>query len=101
MNSLNESSNWLILQPDVLGSEQEGWQVNNAYSINQVIRLQNYESDEEVVTAMKAAGLLPEDISLDNVDIDGDEEIIYINDASSWQPLWHLVRTNRPMVLVH
>ena len=90
-----------MLQPDVWGSEQEGWTVNTAYSMNKVIRLDDFESDEEVVRALQAIGLIANDVDPGQVDIDGDEDMIYINDASNWQPLYHLQRTDRPMVLVH
>ena len=101
MNPHNEDTNWIVLQPDVLGSEQEGWQVNAAYSINKVIRLSDYESDEEVVQALQAAGLIHDGIQPSQIDIDGDEDILYISDTRNWQPLYHLERTSRPMVMVH
>jgi phospholipase C len=93
MNPFNENSNWLILQPDVLGSEQEGWSVNAAYSTGRIINLDDFESDIEIVEALQEVGLIPDNVEAWQVDIDGDEEMIYVNDASNWQPLWHLQRT--------
>ena len=56
--------------------------------------VQDFESDWEIVEALQAIGFIPDNVEPWQCDIDGDENFIYVNDASDWKPLFHLQRTD-------
>ena len=83
-------SKWAVISPDVWGDGEGGWEVNDAHQVG-TIELSNSEDDDAVINDLIAGGHLIEE-ARGNVDIDGDEDILYIGQMSDARPILHVQR---------
>ncbi len=60
-----------------------------------IICINAWEIDDEVLSALQYHGFLPTEVDMNDIDLDGDEEIIYVNSTLGIE-LMRLQRTNTP-----
>lgn len=80
-----------IINLEVWGNEEDGFEVNAAYNTNKFIEmtLSQFESDEWIINAMIEKGFLTEE-AVDKVDVEGDGGFLYISDSRTYKPLYEL-----------
>ena len=83
-------SRWAVIQPEVWGDGEGGWEVNDVRQIGK-IELSNADDDDAVINDLITAQYLTEE-ARGNVDIDGDEDMVYINSRENFRPLLHVQR---------
>ena len=80
---------WQVWGLDVWGNDIDGYEVNDRYR-HGAIELSKSYLDEELLSALKDQGLLNEFCTLEQINIDGDDTSLYIDDASNSQPIYQL-----------
>ena len=83
-------SNWELISYDVWGNIDSGYEVNDIYNTGRVVEIINDEDDNQVLDALKALDVVHADVTVDELELDGDEEVIYVNDAGSSYPMCEL-----------
>jgi hypothetical protein len=78
-----------VLSLDVWGNEEDGWDLNQSFSTNRLYEI-DFEDDEQILAQLKASGELADWISLDDIDIDGDQNTLFIENSHNSRPLLHL-----------
>jgi hypothetical protein len=86
---------WNVVTYDVWGNEDEGFEVNDSHGAGH-IELEDEEQfdDEILLQKLTEAGFLA-DVEIDDLAFDGDDAVVYINDAHNGKPLLGLVRDQR------
>jgi hypothetical protein len=82
-------SEWSVYSYDVWGNADDGWEVNDSFYVGEVT-LADDASDADIITALKDAGILSKKAKVSNVDIDGDDDYITLNDKRDGMPLLEL-----------
>jgi hypothetical protein len=82
-----------VLELDVWGNEEDGFDVNDVYRTHIKIEC-DFEDDDSILIALKNAGYLP-NYTVDELQIVGDENFLSINDDDSWKPLLQLELVGR------
>lgn len=75
---------------DVLGNAQDGYEVNDVYPTDTTIELASEDDDEAILSGLIAAGALIPNVKRSDVDIDGNDGLLYLNEASDGYPLGEL-----------
>jgi hypothetical protein len=80
---------WQVWGLDVWGNDIDGYEVNDRYRMFPIELTESY-TDEELLQALKDFGLIQEFCTLDQLNIDGDDECLFIDDASNGQQIYQL-----------
>lgn len=86
-------SEWEVRSYDVWGNAEDGWEVNDSFRVGTVSFADN-ASDETIISVLKNAGILSEKASVKNIDIDGDDDFITLNDSRDGMPLLELAKSS-------
>jgi len=78
-----------VLRPDVWGNQEDGWEVNDSYTVGS-IDIDDVDNDDGIVLALIAEDILAPDANSRNIEIDGDKFFLYIYDKETFRPLIHL-----------
>jgi hypothetical protein len=86
-----ETKSFEVLNLDVWGNENEGYEVNQAFNTGKFIEmtLDQYESDEFIIMSLIDMDFLTHE-AIDKVNVDGDGQTLYINDDRTSKPLYQL-----------
>jgi len=71
---------------DVWGNADDGYEVNDQINYGIVEIEEDIPSDEDIVEALRGF-YLKDDITVDDVEIDGDGQSIYVHDAEDGRPI--------------
>lgn len=74
----DESSNWEQITYDLWADGEGGYSVNESFATGRVFEIDD-ESDTGIIRFLRGAGMIDEDVDEMDIDIDGDEDVIYIN----------------------
>lgn len=88
-NPSRPTKEWTLWQLDVWGNQEEGWDVNNRFKVN-IVDLPEDPTDRDIMVVLKEAGQLKETAKVSDLSIDGDEDLLMIDDAKTGEPLWTL-----------
>lgn len=83
-------STWRLYTYDVWGNEHDGYQVNDVFRTSETVEFDPDASDEEIIKALKSAGILRPRIRASAIELDGDDAVIYVNDARNGRPEFEL-----------
>ena len=88
-----------LIDLDVWGNEDDGFEVNNMRTTGCEIEL-DPDDDAAILEALIKRGYLAPNATLDMVEIDGaDSTLLTISDASNGCPLWQLrVEADKPAI---
>jgi hypothetical protein len=90
----DEINNWEFISYDLWADGEGGYSVNDMFPTGIVLHIDDWESDIGVIKALRDAGLFGSAIvNEDSIDVDGDEDVIYINYENS--PACELQRTRK------
>lgn len=90
---MSQSTLWEVISYDVWGNQDDGYEVNAAYTTGRVVEIDDEENDDNVVAALIDAGELVPNAA---VDLDGDETCIYVNAKADMYPVLELRKTEQP-----
>lgn len=82
---------WRLVTYDVWGNEEDGYEVNNKFSTSTVVSIRENATDDQVITALRRAGVI-KGVRSKSIDLDGDDEVIAVTDARDGQPAFELVK---------
>lgn len=85
---------WEAITYDVWGNEDDGYEVNAAYTTGRIYEIDDYEDDDAIIKALTDGGEIYGDLDREDIDIDGDEHVLYIN-YKGW-PAMELRRDDSP-----
>lgn len=86
-------SNWEVIEYDVVGNAEDGFEVNDLHHTSQTIAIDDFEEDAGVVDALVDAGHIPDTSVPGDIIVEGDEECLYVNNAADGYPILELHRT--------
>lgn len=86
---------WEIINLDVWGNGDDGWEVNQAFHTRKMIELPEEFTDKDVRDALVADGYLKKTCQTRHLEIDGDDMVIYVNQAKDDRPILQLFREDR------
>jgi hypothetical protein len=89
-----EFDNWEYISYDLWGNDEDGYEVNAAYTTGQIYEIEDWEDDTGVIRFLRNNDFLHVDDEDMSVDVDGDEHVIYIN-HNGW-PACEFRRTDQP-----
>jgi len=70
-----------IISYEVWGNPKDGWEVNDAHYTDSKIEIPENSTDLEILNLLKGGGLVKDDITLNDISIDGESEYsFYVND---------------------
>lgn len=92
----DESNTWEFISYDLWGNEEDGFVVNAAYTTGRVYEIDD-ESDTGVIRFLRDNDFMDENVDEMDVDVDGDEDVIYIN-YKGW-PALEFRRTDAPATM--
>lgn len=81
---------------DVWGNERDGYEVNDIYPSQGRVTFYNDATNTEIVSAMKRGGFIRPGIHTRSIQIEGDEEIVYLNVARTGKPVFELRAVSYP-----
>ena len=81
---------YTIATLDVWGNTKEGFEVNDVFKTSDCIELPENFTDNDVVKALKDVGYLNKSCQQRWINIDGDECLMFVEQASTWEPLFYL-----------
>jgi hypothetical protein len=90
---VSESNNWEYISYDLWGNNVDGYEANAAYTTGRIYEIDD-ESDTGIIRFLHDAGFMDDDVNEQEVDIDGDEDVIYVNYKGS--PALEFRRTDEP-----
>ena len=88
-----DTNTWEYISYDLWGNEEDGFEVNAAYTTGRVYEIDD-DSDTGVIRFLRDAGFMDDDVDEMDVDVDGDEDVIYINYRG--YPALEFRRTDEP-----
>lgn len=83
---------WDVYNYDVWGNEDDGFDVNDVFRWGSVILPEN-PTLAQVIENLKRVGFLSDEATVESIREDGDDDVIYLDDASNNYPLCQLRRT--------
>jgi len=84
---------WVILSYDVWGNEEDGFEINDTFSVGSLELEDDEQYDDSVlVEKLIEAELLAEDARPEDFAFDGDEFHVFIADADTGRPIFGLRR---------
>lgn len=89
--TLPKGERWTVWGLDVWGNEEDGFEVNDRNRIGTIL-LRPEASDREIVNALKNEWLMNARVKLSDVNIDGDDMLVFIEDAKNGEPVLQLTR---------
>ena len=83
-----------LITYDLLGNEEDGFEVNDAYRTNDFIEIQENDSDEDIVNKMKLEGLISTSFT-DKLVLDGEAGYsLYASFEKDGKPAFELRRVD-------
>ena len=79
-------TNWTYATYDVWGNEKDGFEVNDVFRGNCEFKMDS-NNDREILRACKDYLGLKSSIKLKDLEIEGDDQVIYVNSAKDCYPL--------------
>jgi hypothetical protein len=88
---MSKTAIFQLIDLDVLGNEEEGWEVNAAYNLGFTMEMNffQYEDDEYIIEKLIEAEYLSE-IAREMVEIEGDNGFLEIKNSKTGMPLYQL-----------
>lgn len=96
----NKTNTWEFISYDLWGNEEDGFEVNAAYHTGRVYEIDD-ESDDGIINFLRSAGFVDDDVDATDIDVDGDETIIYINYKGSPALEFRQTDTDANMGILH
>ena len=84
-------STWRVFSLDVWGNPRDGFEVNDRSGIGS-IQLNDDATDAQIVRALKDAGIMRKTVRMNQLRIDGDDMLIFIDQARDARPVFQLER---------
>ena len=82
--------NWDLITLDVLGNEEDGFEINAAYSSGRSVFIPMWEYDQNILQALKDMSAIDDEANLEDIEIDGDQYGLYISDKHNGCPMYEL-----------
>ena len=82
----------LIDYYDVLGNEEEGYEVNNLNTVVTGIEITDDATDADIINYLKSINFLSEKATTETVELDGDDFYIELTEKETGYPLGRLER---------
>lgn len=79
-----------VINLDVWGNENDGYEVNDMYATSIYVNIPDIDNDADIIVELIDAGILKPHATTDNIDIDGDDYCLYIEESATGFPLYHL-----------
>ena len=79
-------SKWTYATYDVWGNEEDGFEVNNVFRGNTEFEMDG-DKDAEILRAAKNYLGLKSSLKLKDLELEGDDTVIYVNSAKDAYPL--------------
>ncbi len=79
-----------VLSLDVWGNENDGFDVNQSFYTNHYIDIPDINNDADIIVELIDNGLLKSHATTDNIEIDGDDFMLYVSESKTGCPLFHL-----------
>jgi len=83
---------WDIHNYDVWGNEEDGFEVNNTFTLARDVLMSSEPTNTEILNVIKEEGLVIDNTRLKDLDIGGDDTYITINESATSYPLGDLTR---------
>lgn len=84
----DSQNNWSLWTYDVWGNEEDGFEVNNKFEVDNHIDI-DYDNvtDEEILSILKRYGVVDNDTTLDDIEIEYNEsDLIFVNELIPYTP---------------
>lgn len=82
----------LIDYYDVLGNEEDGYEVNNLYTCVTGIEITDDATDADIINYLKSIKYLRDIASTENIELNGDDFYIELTEKETGYPLGRLER---------
>lgn len=82
----------LIDHYDVLGNEEDGYEVNNLNTVVTGIEITDDATDTDIINYLKSINFLSEKATTETVELDGDDFYIELTEKETGYPLGRLER---------
>lgn len=82
----------LIDYYDVLGNEEDGYEVNNLNTVVTGIEITDDATDTDIINYLKSINFLSEKATTETVELDGDDFYIELTEKETGYPLGRLER---------
>lgn len=82
----------LIDYYDVLGNEEDGYEVNNVNTVVTGIEITDDATDTDIINYLKSINFLSENATTETVELDGDDFYIELTEKETGYPLGRLER---------
>lgn len=82
----------LIDYYDVLGNEEDGYEVNNVNTVVTGIEITDDATDTDIINYLKSINFLSENATTETVELDGDDFYIELTERETGYPLGRLER---------
>lgn len=89
-----EFDNWEYVSYDLWGNPEDGYEVNDKFATGQIYEIEDWETDYGVIRFLQLAGFVGTDTDEMDIDVDGDENTIYVDFRGS--PVCEFIRTDSP-----
>jgi hypothetical protein len=83
------SKTWRVYTLDVWGNEDDGFEVNDRSRAGTVV-IPTDATDEDIVRLLRANAFLDPRVKASDIDIDGDDYSMTVDDAKTGQPIFQL-----------
>jgi hypothetical protein len=83
---------WQVWTLDVWGNEIDGYDVNDRSRAGYIELVESY-TDHDILQALKDENFLKESVKFTDINIDGDDTLIFIDSAENAYPLFQLTLT--------
>lgn len=80
----------LIDYYDVLGNEEDGYEVNNVNTVVTGIEITDDATDTDIINYLKSINFLSENATTETVELDGDDFYIELTEKETGYPLGRL-----------
>lgn len=89
----DETNTWEYISYDLWGNDVDGYEVNAAYTTGRIYEIDD-DSDTGVIRFLRDNGFMDDSADEMEIDIDGDEDVIYVNYKG--YPALEFRRTDEP-----
>jgi len=81
-----------LITYDVWGNKKDGFEVNNAFSTEEVLVITEDATDRDIIKGLKTIGFIKKGVRYSSIDIDGEDGYsLYLTyTAGTWYPLCEL-----------